>query len=74
MLGGIVRGKRTLLVYARYDLSFPVALSRMLVDEFRARGVDPDVYVLPCGHYSIGKPPFKWIDAFVLCRFMNRSL
>ena len=28
-------GKKILLVYARYDLSFPVALSRMLVDECR---------------------------------------
>lgn len=69
-----MRGKRTLLVYARYDLSFPVALSRMLVDEFRARGVNPEVFVMPCGHYSSGKSPFKWIDGFVLCRFMNRSL
>ena len=30
------QGKRVLLVYARYDLTFPVELSRMLVDEFRA--------------------------------------
>jgi len=46
----------------------------MLVDEFRARGFDPEVCAMPCGHYSIGKAPFKWIDAFVLCRFMNRNL
>ena len=31
-----IRHARTLLVYARYDLTFPVDLSRMLVDEFRA--------------------------------------
>ena len=35
-----VRGKRMLLVYARYDLTFPVDLSRMLVDEFRRRGIE----------------------------------
>ena len=35
-----VRGRQVLLVYARYDLTFPVALSRLLVDEFKRRGID----------------------------------
>jgi hypothetical protein len=69
-----VRGRRILLVYARYDLSFPVSLSRMLVEEFRTRGLDPDVAVLPCGHYSTGVSPFKWWDGFLLVRFLMRSL
>jgi hypothetical protein len=69
-----VRGKRVLLVYARYDLTFPVALSKFLVNEFRSRGVDPEVCVLPCGHYSTGVTPFKWMDGIVLCRFLSRSL
>jgi hypothetical protein len=69
-----VRDKRILLVYARYDLTFPVRLSRMLVDEFRRREIDHDLHVLPCGHYSTGVTPFKWIDGLTLCRFLNRSL
>jgi len=69
-----VQGKHVLLVYARYDLTFPVALSKMLVDEFRRRDVDHEVAVLPCGHYSTGVTPFKWIDGLILCRFLNRSL
>jgi predicted esterase len=69
-----IRGKRVLLVYARYDLTFPVALSKFLVNEFRRRGIDHEVAVLPCGHYSTGVTPFKWIDGIVLCRFMSRSL
>jgi hypothetical protein len=69
-----VRGKRVLLVYARYDLTFPVALSKFLVNEFRKRGIDHEVVVLPCGHYSTGVTPFKWIDGIVLCRFLSRSL
>ena len=69
-----VRGKRILLVYARYDLSFPVTLSKWLVNEFRKAGVDPEVAVLPCGHYTMGVTPFKWLDGMVLCRFLNRSL
>jgi dienelactone hydrolase len=69
-----VRNKRILLVYARYDLTFPVQLSRMLVDEFRRREIEHDLHVLPCGHYSTGVSPFKWIDGLTLCRFLNRSL
>jgi hypothetical protein len=69
-----VRDKRILLVYARYDLTFPVRLSRMLVDEFRRRDIAHDLQVLPCGHYSTGVTPFKWIDGITLCRFLNRSL
>jgi dienelactone hydrolase len=69
-----VRNKRILLVYARYDLTFPVQLSRMLVDEFRRREIEHDLHVLPCGHYSTGVTPFKWIDGLTLCRFLNRSL
>jgi hypothetical protein len=69
-----VRNTRILLVYARYDLTFPVRLSRMLVDEFRRRNIAHDLQVLPCGHYSTGVTPFKWIDGLTLCRFLNRSL
>ena len=69
-----VRDKRILLVYARYDLTFPVRLSRMLVEEFRRREITHDLHVLPCGHYSTGVTPFKWIDGITLCRFLNRSL
>jgi hypothetical protein len=69
-----VRGRQVLLVYARYDLTFPVALSRVLVDEFKRRGIDHQLRVLPCGHYSTGVTPFKWIDGLALCRFLNRAL
>src|SRR5262245_27168778 len=40
-----LHGKRVLLIYARYDLTFPVSLSRMLVEEFRRRGVDHELTV-----------------------------
>jgi hypothetical protein len=69
-----IRDRRLLLVYARYDLTFPVELSRGLVQEFRRRGIDHELTVLPCGHYSTGVTPFKWVDGLVLCRFLSRSL
>jgi len=64
----------TLLVYARYDLSFPLHLSRQLVDLWRERNMPHEVAVLPCGHYTTGKSPFKWIDGYYLTKFLLRYL
>jgi dienelactone hydrolase len=69
-----VRHARTLLVYARYDLTFPVDLSRTLVQEFSSRDLPHEVSVLPCGHYSTGLAPFKFLDGYVLTQFLRRSL
>ena len=64
----------TLLVYARYDLTFPVDLSRSLVRAFRTHGIAHQLSVLPCGHYSTGSAPFKYMDGAVLSRFLYREL
>jgi dienelactone hydrolase len=69
-----VRDKRTLLVYAKYDLTFPVDLSQRLVGEFARRGLPHQVAVLPCGHYSSGTAPFKFIDGYVLTKFLRANL
>jgi hypothetical protein len=69
-----VRDRRTLLVYARYDLTFPVDLSENLVQSFRDAAIPHDVTRLRCGHYSIGKTPFKYVDGWVLTRFLKKAL
>jgi hypothetical protein len=69
-----VRDRKTLLVYARYDLTFPVDLSRELVRQFEAQQIPHELAVLRCGHYTTGVTPFKFIDGWVLCRFLRRAL
>jgi hypothetical protein len=69
-----IRDKRTLLVYAKYDLTFPVDLSEILVNEFRNRQLPHEVFALRCGHYSTGAAPFKYVDGYVLTKFLRRSL
>ena len=69
-----MRGKHALLVYARYDLSFPLELSRKLVGRFRDTRISHEVAVLPCGHYSTGVTPFKYLDGFTICRFLAKHL
>ena len=69
-----VSGRGVLLVYARYDLTFPVDLSTSFVTEFTRRGVAHDLGVLPCGHYTTGKAPFKFIDGYYLTKFFLNKL
>jgi hypothetical protein len=66
--------RRLLLVYARYDLTFPVDLSKQLVGEFARRKVPHDLAVLPCGHYTTGRAPFKFMDGYLLTRFLVANL
>jgi hypothetical protein len=69
-----LRDRKTLLVYARYDLTFPVDLSRDLVRQFEAQGIPHELAILRCGHYTTGVSPFKFIDGWILSRFLRRSL
>lgn len=69
-----MRTTPALLVHARYDLTFPVDLSEMLIREFARRGLPHRTAVLPCGHYSTGVAPFKFLDAFHLIRFLRAAL
>jgi dienelactone hydrolase len=69
-----LRHRRTLLVYARYDLTFPVDLSEDLVAAFREQQVPHELAVLRCGHYSTGLAPFKFVDGWILTRFLKRAL
>jgi hypothetical protein len=29
--------------------------------------------VLPCGHYTLGETPFKYMDAFHISRFVSKA-
>ena len=69
-----LRDRKTLLVYARYDLTFPVDLSRELVRQFDAQRIPHELKVLRCGHYTTGVAPFKFVDGWVLSRFLRRAL
>jgi pimeloyl-ACP methyl ester carboxylesterase len=69
-----LRDRKTLLVYARYDLTFPPDLSEDLVAAFRELRIPHEVATLRCGHYTTGKAPFKFIDGWILTRFLKRAL
>ena len=65
--------KKVLVVYADYDLTFPREYSVQVVDAFRRSGVDFEPRVLPCGHYTTGETPFKFVDGWYLGWFVYRA-
>jgi dienelactone hydrolase len=61
-------------IAARYDLTFPVDLSRHVIAEVKALGIDLDVVWLPCGHYTTAELPWKAIDAWKIATFFRKHL
>ena len=44
------------------------------ITEWKRRVPDARIAVLPCGHYSTGAAPFKFIDGYYLGNFLARNL
>jgi len=65
--------KRSLVVYAPYDLTFIRELSLDVLKNFDKFKVDYVAKVLPCGHYTTGEAPYKYIDGWYLGSFVWNS-
>jgi hypothetical protein len=47
--------------------------SREVVREFAAHKLDHKVVVLPCGHYTTGETPYKYMDGWHLATFFRTA-
>jgi len=47
--------------------------SRQTVAEFARHGLDHKVAVLPCGHYTTGETPYKYMDGWQLVSFLRTA-
>jgi dienelactone hydrolase len=65
--------KRSLVVHATYDLTFPLKYSLDVLKNFDALNIDYVSKVLPCGHYTTGETPYKYIDGWYLGSFIYTS-
>jgi len=63
--------KKSLIIYAKYDLTFLPEFSRQVVAEFARHHLDHKVVVLPCGHYTTGETPFQYMDGWHLASFLR---
>jgi hypothetical protein len=62
--------KKVLVVHATYDLTFRREFSLEVLENFRAAGLDFVSKVLPCGHYTTGEAPYKFMDGWYLGSFV----
>jgi dienelactone hydrolase len=62
--------KKILLVHATYDLTFLQEYSLQVIENFRRRGIDFVSKVLPCGHYTTGETPYKFMDGWFIGSFV----
>jgi hypothetical protein len=66
--------RRALLLSARYDLSFTPELSKLLFDECDKYHTNLDRVILPCGHYSLGRSPYKYYAGFLFASYFRKHL
>ncbi len=64
--------RRALFISARYDLSFLPDLTDIFIADSRRHGVPYETAYLRCGHYTIGRSPFKYLDAYHILNFFRR--
>ena len=65
--------KRVLVVHAKYDLTFLEKFSQDVLTNFDQHGIDYVARTLPCGHYTTGETPYKYIDAWYLSSFIRSA-
>jgi len=67
-------GKKILLITGKYDPTFWPELTEKLVEKMRREQIGFDHLSLPCGHYSMGEPPFSYIAGYRFGKFLQQAL
>jgi hypothetical protein len=65
--------RKALSISARYDLTFPVELSRLFLEDCQRHRVAVHKAFLPCGHYTSGRAPFKFLDGYYIVNFFRQA-
>jgi hypothetical protein len=66
-------GRKALAVHATYDLTFLRRYSLEVLESFRHYNVNFESRILPCGHYTTGETPYKFMDGWFLGSFVYRA-
>ena len=61
-------------IYTLYDLTFPIDLSRQMMEALRKTGVEHDEVSIPCGHYTLGEKPWVYLDGYKIISFLRKHL
>jgi hypothetical protein len=66
--------KRSKFIYASFDTTFLPEFSRDIIGRIQTRGIQNEVVVLPCGHYTLGEAPYKFLDGYHIVSFFVTKL
>ena len=66
--------KKILAISGRYDPTFWPEFTESFLTEVRRDGLHAESLSLPCGHYSLGAAPFKYVVGLRLGTFLFQSL
>lgn len=69
-----IRPRPMRFIAARHDLTFPAHLTRDVIAEFKRHNIPLDVAWLPCGHYTSGETPWKYLDGWKIVTFIRKHL
>jgi hypothetical protein len=62
--------KQVLMIHTAYDRTFLPEFSRKIAAEFQSRNMEAEIRCLPCGHYTLGEAPYKYMDGYLVTRFV----
>ena len=65
--------RKAKLIAAKYDLTFPYELSQIVLNDCEQHGLPIDKTILPCGHYTSGKTPYKFLDGYHIVSYFVRQ-
>jgi hypothetical protein len=68
-----LRERRTLVIHATWDLTFLREFSVEVLRSFDEQGASYVSKVLPCGHYTTGETPYKFLDGWYMGWFVWRE-
>jgi dienelactone hydrolase len=66
--------RKAKLIVAKYDLTFPYELSQIILNDLERHGLAIDKVILPCGHYTSGKTPYKFLDGYHIVSYFVKEL
>jgi hypothetical protein len=71
---GLGAGRKSFMVYGKYDPTFLPELTEQMLDALHEHGANPQTLELACGHYSLELAPFSYIAGIRMLRFLRSSL
>jgi hypothetical protein len=71
---GLGAGRKSFMVYGKYDPTFLPELTSQMLDALHKHGANPQTLELACGHYSLELAPFSYIAGIRMLGFLRSAL